>query len=66
MPDYNILIFYFYVKNVLFCYLIFFYFDKLRPKWMIILYTVQRGSTYKLLTSTSTFFRSICEIGFTC
>ena len=56
-----LLLFFFYVKNILFCY-----FDKLHLKCMIILCTVQRGSAYKLLTSTSTFFRSICEIGFTC
>ena len=33
---------------------------------MIVLCNAQRESAYKLLTSTSTFFRSICKIGFTC
>ena len=55
-----LLLLFFYVKNVLFCYIILLYFDKLHLKCMIILCTVQRGSAYKLLTSTSTFFRSIC------
>ena len=59
-------LFFFYVKNVSFCCIILLYFDKLHLKCMIILCTVQRGSAYNLLTSTSTFFRTICEIGFTC
>ena len=36
-----------FVKSVLFCYIFLFYIDKLRLKRMIILSTVQRGSTYK-------------------